>query len=85
MEVLLGVQILHCEEERDTAAQSEDPNRNPPPQTPSMAGGVGFPQESPHGAGLPTPSDLSVFLCFGVVYCLLGHVASTSGGTLRRT
>lgn len=44
-----------------------------------------FPQEPQHQAGVPTPSDLSILICFGVVYCLLGHTASTSGRTLRRT
>lgn len=86
MEVLLGVQVLHCEEERERdtrrlsrVTQTETCFRRRPPRQEAFR----FPQEPQHQAGVPTPSDLSILICFGVVYCLLGHTASTSGRTFK--
>lgn len=87
VEVLLGVQILDCEEgKRETqqlsrGTQTETCLRSRLPRQEAFC----FPQEPQHQAGVPTPNDLSIVICFGVVYRLLGHVASTSGSTLRRT
>lgn len=90
VEVLLGVQVLHCEEERERERETRRLSRVTQTETcfcrrPPHQEAFRFPQEPQHQAGVPTPSDLSILICFGVVYCLLGHTASTSGRTLRRT
>lgn len=61
VEVLLGVQILHCgAQERDSSSVR---GPNPPPQTPSLSGGVLLSQEPRHRVGVPTQAT-AAFLCW---------------------
>lgn len=83
VEVLFSVQILHCEEERHSGSV-----RLKPKSTSTGDFHVKrhlYPKNPNTKLVFSTTSDLNVSPCFGVVYCIMGLVASTLGGTLRET